>query len=905
MKRPSLIAITLLATLGASVTNAETVGENVTEARPVLARPSLRGGLSFDGAEIFITAFAPGWDSIPVKVDVTHPADGPRPVEIRGAKTYFKGTTEWQLLPGATIQGRIEMECVAPVVVQCVAVAVDIPAPPPFGLGDASSAEFDLPLADGRTARLSFPQPVRYHSQDSRQWGGNWTVRFAGNGGHLGHGGTRSFEKGDRLVWEMTLAAPDGLELADTKPIDIVANDDWVRLDYRKDIVAGSALDLSGQGLQDAPAGKHGWLKSVGDHFEFENLPGVEQRFYGVNLCFTANYPDHDVADRLVDRLVRFGYNTIRVHHHDGAWAAAYAGRTVERSNGQTVEPSDRQTLGPSDRQTVGPSDDIDKLDYLLSKCFERGIYVTTDLYVSRPVNWRDIGIDRDGEMNKQLYKTYVGIHDGAFADWCKWAQAFLEHVNPYTGRAYKDEPGLPLISLINEGKLAMAWGGAGKAQDPVVREAWKQFGGDGDTPPGSGANAIDSPHDRFDLWVNRRVWERCTAFVRALGCRALLTNDNNGRWHGEGEGNTPLYDYVDSHFYVDHPQFLDQQWRLPSKCGNANPIQSSLPAILYRGYATGASKPYAITEWNFSGPGRYRGMGGILTGAMAAEQEWDGLWRFAYSHNKNNLPDGKGSPGYFDCVTDPLIAASDRASVCLFLRGDAAKEQSDERRVTSDERQEAGGPALRLDKERGSMAIVTPRTCGGFAESGRIEAGPLSFDIIECNRMPSNTIEDGSNHSSLVTRHSSLRGGHIVPTTLWVSSLDGKPIATSSRILLTHLTDVQGDGARYVDEDRKILLKWGKEPLIEVGSADVSLRLDESAANHSSLVTRHSSLDGEAAASGFSVYALDTAGNRIAKLPAVFEDGALRFRVSTNGPEGGRIYYEIVRTATTQAENQ
>ena len=40
----------------------------------------------------------------------------------------------------------------------------------------------------------------------------------------------------------------------------------------------------------------------------------------------------------------------------------------------------------------------------------------------------------------------------------------------------------------------------------------------------------------QFDEWVNRQLWERCSAFLRSLGCRALLTNDNNGRWHGEGE---------------------------------------------------------------------------------------------------------------------------------------------------------------------------------------------------------------------------------------------------------------------------------------------------------------------------------------------------------------------------------
>ncbi len=933
-------AIALLATPLAHAAQAEVEGENVTEARPMLARPLLHGGLSFGGAELHIAAFAPGWSSIAVKSSLTHSGEGPRPFEIRGAQTYFKGTTEWALQSDNTIRGRVEMECVTPVEMQCVAVAVDIPSPPPFGLGDASAATFDLPLSDGRMAHLSFPQPVRYHSQDSRQWGGQWTVRFAG---HLGHGGTHVFEKGERLLWEMTLATPDGLAIAESKPLNIVANDDWVRLNYRKDIVPGSALDLSGQGLQDAPAGKHGWLKAVGDHFEFENLPGVEQRFYGVNLCFTANYPDHEIADRLVDRFVRFGYNSIRVHHHDGAWAKAMSGR------GRPAR--DNAAGGPP-----APPDDIDRLDYLLAKCFERGIYVTTDLYVSRPVDWREIGIDRDGAMNKQLYKTYVGIHDGAFSNWCHWAQAFLEHVNPYTGRAYKDEPGLPLISLINEGKLSMGWGESSKGIDPVVREAWKQCrkemqnaectmhneaatnlsgeaalnaaaGGD-DTPPSSDANTPDSLHNRFDKWINRRIWERGTAFVRSLGCRALLTNDNNGRWHGEGEGLTPLYDYVDNHFYVDHPIFLEQSWKLPSKCGNANPIKAELPALLHRGYAKDASKPYAITEWNFSGPGRYRGMGGILTGALAAEQDWDGLWRFAYSHNKYNLPDGKGSPGYFDCGTDPLIAASDRASVCLYLRKDAqveadAKVRSTKYEVRSDEGDDsrsakASSPALTLDKQHGSMTLVTPRTCGGFAESGRIDAGPLSFEIVEWQK---------SNGKNPLSREAACRGeaqlnaaaggtlsdeaqlvvGSEVPTTLWASSLDGEPLERSSRILLTHLTDVQGEGARYADDQRKILLKWGTTPLIEVGAADVSLRLEP--------LSREAALKGEAQLNaaaggtlsgkaalkgedGVAVFALDTAGNRIAEVPSQLEDGVLRFRVCTAGPEGGRIYYEIVRAA-------
>ena len=764
------------------------------------------GGLAFDGGAISVCAYRPGWSGYAMKADWKDCSSAVRRFAIcDGETSIFKGLASWTMQDDGTVKGSVSLECVAPVEVQCIALAASIPTVPAFGLGDGKAQEYELPTAagdsrppaGGQILLLRFDGPVRYHAQDSRIWGKQWTVRFGERRGR------RTYVVGDRIEWKMTLSSQDGLRLKRMEPCVIAADDGWVKMDYRTDIKPGSALDLSAQGLQDAPAGKYGWLKSVGGHFEFEGLPGVEQRFYGVNLCFTANYLDHATADMLIDRLVRCGYNAVRVHHHDGGWVASAENR--------------------------------EKLDYLISKCIERGLYITTDLYVSRPVKWREIGIDRDGEMNKQLYKTYIGIHEPAFSNWCANAQAFLEHVNPYTGRAYKDEPAMPFISLVNEGKLAMNW--SEKKKDKLLAAAWLAFGGTGEPPEPWGGRDQEA-HRRFDEWVNGRVWGRCSAFVRKLGARALLTNDNNGRWHGEGEDLTPHYDYVDTHFYVDHPEFIEQKWRLPSKCGNRNPIVSELPPLLHRGYAKGASKPYTISEWNFSGPGRYRGMGGILTGALAAEQEWDGLWRFAYSHSNANLKDNpNGRPGYFDCVTDPIIAASDRASVCLYLRRDATV------------------GSLKTDKESGSMTLVSPCTCGGFAEGGLVDAGPLSFTV--CT-------------NTTVRR--------AVPTTLWVSTLDGKAIRESSRMLLTHLTDVQGAEAKFADETRTILLKWGRGCLAEIGAADVSLRLAEP--------------------QRYQVWALASDGERRFEVPCRVEKGALCFTASVAGPNGAQLFYEIVRLA-------
>ena len=830
------------------------------------------GGIAFDGGSLSVVCHRPGWGGLSHKIDYKSlESSVHRFWIVDGAAKLFDGRSSWTMQADGTVKGVISLTCVAPTEAQCIALTAGIPSVPAFGLGDGKAQEYVLPVGTGGALRLRFDTPVRYHAQDSRKWGKKWSVRFGE------WQGRRTYAVGDRIEWNVTLSALEGLSLKQFKPYVIKEGDEWVRFEHRNDIEPGSALDFSAQGLQDAPAGKHGWLKAKGGHFEFEGLPGVEQRFYGVNLCFAANYLDHDLADRIVDRFVRCGYNTVRIHHHDGAWVKAWEGRALSRPHGRAVCPHTAaaawgQAALPSSALSGNsgesgragcpqPADDIDRLDYLIAKCIERGIYITTDLYVSRPVKWRDIGIDQDGEMNKQLYKTYVGIYEPAFTNWCEFAKAFLSHVNPYTGRSYADEPGMPFISLINEGWLGMGW--AAKKDGGKILAAWHEFGGVGDLPNPWRKDSRDA-HRAFDEWINAKIWTKCSGYVRSLGAKALLTNDNNGPRHGEGEGLTPRYDYVDNHFYVDHPTFIDEPWRLPSRCDNVNPIRTDKPKMFHVGLSKGSAKPYTITEWNFSGPGCYRGMGGILTGALAAEQEWDGLWRFAYSHSNQNLNDNPNrAPGYFDCVSDPIIAASDRASVCLYLRRDAdwegrALSRPDsggtQSSATAADAQERVPPTLRLDKESGSMTLVSPRTCGGFTENGTIDADPLSFTVC----------------TNAVARR-------IVPTTLWVSSLDGKPVAESSRMLLTHLTDVQGGGTKFADEARTILLKWGRGCLAESGAAEVSLRLTDPRQ--------------------YRVWSLATDGGRRFEVPYRLEGGALRFTVATHGTDGvGVIQYEIIR---------
>ena len=750
-----------------------------------------------------------------------------------------------------------------------------------FG-GKISRLELTFPPPQAGRLVLSFDAPTPVLIQDDRKWGDSFSFR-------LGNNGAKKYAAGVAYQVAFTLATQEPLTVAYDRPVTLQASQEWVTLTYDKEIVAGSALDFSKIGNTDGPAGKYGWLKANGPHFEFEKKPGVPQRFYGVNFCSTANFPSPEQSEQLAERLVRLGYNSIRVHHYD---------------QGCVQGSKDGLTLNP---------DQMAKLDGFIAACLKRGLYVTTDLYVSRNVTWRQIGIERDDPMEKNIFKALIAVHEPAYQNWATFAKAFLTHVNPHTGRRYADEPGLPFIALINEGSIGYA---AKEAREtPQMQAAWlawlkaKQakdvaFADIPEKMPTSMSGAAGSAVTLFVADTEAKMVARMKAFLRdEIGCRALISNYNCGSHYVPLQPmREALYDYVDDHFYVDHPHFLEKRWSLPSRCGNENPLRSGCRTPCNVAFTRLADKPFTVSEFNFSAPGMFRGVGGILTGAMAALQDWSALWRFAYSHRLENMLDGEGAISYFDVSTDPLSQASERASICLFLRGDLApaaeqvaitlppaevgKLAPGVTRLSPEWSQaawharvathgaEAAAPgwrmvpfgeaytsnaaaafapltnavgALAMDQVRGSFTLVTARTCGGFAESGEVRSGPLTFTV------------SGA------------------PATVWVSALDQSPVATSGRLLLTHLTDVQNTGVRYAERARKTLLSIGKLPhLVRVGQADVALALK--------------------APEAYAVYALATNGRRLERLATTVEGGTLRFTASVAGAEGARMLYEIVK---------
>jgi hypothetical protein len=638
----------------------------------------------------------------------------------------------------------------------------------------------------------------------------------------------------------------------------------------------------------------------------------VPQRFYGVNLCFTANFLEPEHAACLAGRLARVGYNALRLHHHDGG----------------LVE-------GSPDGTTLNPNN-LARLDALMAACISNGIYVTTDLYVSRSVPWRSVGIERDGKIQMNEYKMLVAVHEGAFENLKTFTRALLTHVNPHTGRRYADEPALAWLALINEGNFGNYLGEMRGI--PEWQQAWAAWLADRqakepdaykDLPATIPDNYyVGSRHtSAFTLFLKEmedRLVVRLKAFLRdELGCRALVTDRSS--WTNRAPDQVPrseLFDYVDDHFYVDHPVFIERSWQLPSRCENRNPLKNEAMGAQGIVFTRLLDKPFTVTEYNYSGPGRFRGVGGIVTGAIGALQDWDGIWRFTFSHSRDTVLGG-GAMGYFDMAGDPLSLAAERASICLFLRGDLAPlrntyamvlpkdevlkmadnipmnrtgwpwlswyarlgtivadtppawatwwgrypevyaTKSDAIRklfapLQAESREAgdlpaAGDGAVMIDKESGLFVLKTPRTCGGFTEQGIVDAGDLIFDVGD------------------------------TAATVWVSALDDKPVRESSRLLLTHLTDVQNSGIRYAEKSRKTLLAWGGLPhLMRNGKAEVRLAVKP--------------------AEAFDVYALSTSGRRVASVETHVVKGRLAFTAAVDGqPESATLLYEIVRRGATR----
>lgn len=159
-------------------------------------------------------------------------------------------------------------------------------------------------------------------------------------------------------------------------------------------------------------------------------------RIWGVNVCFAANFPDHQAAERVAERLAAAGINSVRFHHMDssafprGIW-----------------DPRDPRKLSP---------EALDRLDYFIDQLARRGIHANINLHVSR-THSRVLKLPHADDLPR--YDKMVGLFTPELIRAQKaYARDLLTHVNAYRKVRYADDPAVAFVEITNEDSLFM-WG--------------------------------------------------------------------------------------------------------------------------------------------------------------------------------------------------------------------------------------------------------------------------------------------------------------------------------------------------------------------------------------------------------------------------------------------------------------
>jgi len=210
-----------------------------------------------------------------------------------------------------------------------------------------------------------------------------------------------------------------------------------------------------------APAGAEGSVQVRGDDFVLAES-GRQIRFWGTNLSIEGCFPPHDVADRMARRMATLGINCVRMHFMDAAgWPRGL----------WDVEGWDNFA-----HRGLAP-EALDRLDYLVSRLKEHGVYTDMNLHVARQWSPQDgFPAPGEGQSMPELGKGVGLFYPKAIEEQKRYARMLMGHVNAYTGNAYAEEPAVAMVELTNENGLLMVYFGAAGGLDDLPRPCMEEL---------------------------------------------------------------------------------------------------------------------------------------------------------------------------------------------------------------------------------------------------------------------------------------------------------------------------------------------------------------------------------------------------------------------------------------------
>ena len=425
-----------------------------------------------------------------------------------------------------------------------------------------------------------------------------------------------------------------------------------------------------------APAGQKGFLQTKGEHFSWSG-DGSRAKFWGINVANASLQESDEDIVAMIKSFRAAGFNLVRLHHFD------------ERDG---IIDLDAATSRGFDEKKWR------KLDFWIATAAKNGLYVYLDLLDYRHFK------EGDGVVNAEAIgrsaKPYAVFDPKLIELQKEYARKLMvEHINPYTGKSYANDPAVVILEIYDENGLFMRRGLWRSMPQPYatnfakmwndwlkqrykttenLRRAWT--GPDGKSALFDGEsleqNTVQLPYvtwetsriddkdkpyamparrgdgARFAVEIHRKYFRDMKAYLRGIGIKIPLCA--TGRYDDVADlySQTKELDFIGCNFYYDHPYWGTglPQWKLPSYFHGRNPIKDvgdhSMTAAL--GLARMRGKPLVVREWNYCWPNPNRGAGMLEAATFAGLHDLDAMILFTYE------TDPKARVGYFNVRSDP-----------------------------------------------------------------------------------------------------------------------------------------------------------------------------------------------------------------------------------------------------------
>jgi hypothetical protein len=521
------------------------------------------------------------------------------------------------------------------------------------------------------TATLNPPLPVAYHE--------TLRIQLAAD----------LFKAGNKSA-TITFHLPGAVKLlAKQSDIDqlskVLPGEDWFPVTATGD-VKPSVIGF--EDWLDQPAGKHGGVRMVGDHFEFADQTPV--KFWGVNLANTACAPEKPQAEFTAARFAKFGVNAVRLHKFTGVgW----------------------EGIGDENDATKMTPAGLDRLDYFAGELAKRGVYYGwshTYHFRPKPAN-KDRLLAYDEILNNSGGDTYGLIN---WAEDCQdllieSVVNLLRHKNPYTGKTYAEDPALAYIELQNEDDiffyttgnlfdkfptykkklmeryaawlqekyrnqagLKAAWGDALQPDETLVAknigihsQVW-EMGDDGLKGKSGGIRQRLLDNAAFFHAVQNSFYARFVKAIRATGYAGPLCGSP---W--QAPSGLPHYYNLKSDYevgFIDRHNYFGEKLddTMMHQPGNGN-FSTGLQQV--------EGRPFGISEWIHVYPSLYSAEGPAIFAAYGMGlQDWSCSYEFQSAVIPGSFSDIVGKPPWGVWNTDvPTQIGQYPALARMIMRGD------------------------------------------------------------------------------------------------------------------------------------------------------------------------------------------------------------------------------------------